>query len=978
MINWEASFITPYSQTLANGTIGNAREHARAITNSYINSIRLGIPVGIPPTLPSTIFPFPPVPVGPGVFFNLYETRRQLFENTIYIYYQGKNLLHSRSNIQDLIVSVKRLQTKAKQTRDRIKTLQTELKLVEDNIKQLPDQFREFFEDLKQIIQDQINDLKNLNLDGRAISDKAFATAFAEEIDLYTKIINFKPSLNPANYAVFLDLYTTITNQYKRLTTGDGFRAYLLNKLEAVVQYVLVIVQGFVDPTEILLFIQNIAAANDRYKPTYQKIIKLLRLQSTLNKVQLRVKKEIEEEKKRLSGIIKPKLEKLKAVVNGRLNSYKSALVEYNQSLSKVKFIKQIQDFTKRQKKKIKRKKQQIKQIKIIAQQVRDIESNLTSILSGIKSDYRQILLEIKQLESLNVVAKQSYGELVNVPEKQLQELKSIDKSNLQELSNLSSDLLGKNSALFVTLLGLTDLPANAKSYVKVKLNTIDSRYESYLDNLTTLIIKTKTVDKLLNLVTNTTEDVSVVDKQITNIQTDADLEINNAIEKRRLRGKPTLRDVFFLFDDLSDLLALFAPKTSKLVKQLETDLKNDLKAFEENSKFVKEIKVINAKIKQRFNQKEKTEQEAVEKAEQAKRNKKRIEKTQQFAVMVTSASQIGSNVLQKRYMLSESEQPIKRFINSYYKYLEIDREGSVQQLRDQQKKTLGDLTKIIQYESFIILLLDLYRSFDIKAFVEELKAAIAVDTENYKQLPQTTKNSVDRIIQVFNSPSFNSAKDIVAVLNELSYEAIDTLTNFTALQQAESKYTKRFLQLISQFEALKNNPSELDSNNSVFKQFFEDVKKNGSIVLTLIKYVKKYVIEPSRRYIKEHVQKVVEKIKKKVKQETNKFKERTKVQRQKLKDKLVNVDAIAMSVMFNVATRLFWTGATWTNPAGTTFIVLNIGTFRKIKALPKDGAAGIAREMGLNFKTQLSVATGQVIPNPATGIPPFPFVGYI
>ena len=96
-----------------------------------------------------------------------------------------------------------------------------------------------------------------------------------------------------------------------------------------------------------------------------------------------------------------------------------------------------------------------------------------------------------------------------------------------------------------------------------------------------------------------------------------------------------------------------------------------------------------------------------------------------------------------------------------------------------------------------------------------------------------------------------------------------------------------------------------------------------------------------------------------------------------KLKDKLVNIDAKAMGVMFGLAARLFWTGATWTNPVGTTFTVFTIGPFKPIKGLPKDGAAGIAREIGNSFKLQLLPMTGLATPLPANAIPPFPFVGY-
>ena len=51
---------------------------------------------------------------------------------------------------------------------------------------------------------------------------------------------------------------------------------------------------------------------------------------------------------------------------------------------------------------------------------------------------------------------------------------------------------------------------------------------------------------------------------------------------------------------------------------------------------------------------------------------------------------------------------------------------------------------------------------------------------------------------------------------------------------------------------------------------------------------------------------------------------------------------------------------------------------FKRLKVDGKiDGVEAAVRELAENLKSQLNTMQGLVIPNPATGLVPFPFVGY-
>jgi hypothetical protein len=67
-----------------------------------------------------------------------------------------------------------------------------------------------------------------------------------------------------------------------------------------------------------------------------------------------------------------------------------------------------------------------------------------------------------------------------------------------------------------------------------------------------------------------------------------------------------------------------------------------------------------------------------------------------------------------------------------------------------------------------------------------------------------------------------------------------------------------------------------------------------------------------------------------------------------------------------------------WQNSTGATFQVFTVAPFKKLTVDGRlKGTAAALREIAQNFELQLSTMSGLCIPLPATGIPPFPFVGY-
>lgn len=125
-------------------------------------------------------------------------------------------------------------------------------------------------------------------------------------------------------------------------------------------------------------------------------------------------------------------------------------------------------------------------------------------------------------------------------------------------------------------------------------------------------------------------------------------------------------------------------------------------------------------------------------------------------------------------------------------------------------------------------------------------------------------------------------------------------------------------------------------------------------------------------------IDKVTAKIKKDIKERIDKEKKQFDDRLEAIKNKKLKNDLIPQSIAYNIASALFWTGAVWQNSAGATFQVFTVTPFKKLRVDGRlDGTAAAVRELAQNFELQLATINGLCIPNPATGIPPFPFVGY-
>ena len=317
------------------------------------------------------------------------------------------------------------------------------------------------------------------------------------------------------------------------------------------------------------------------------------------------------------------------------------------------------------------------------------------------------------------------------------------------------------------------------------------------------------------------------------------------------------------------------------------------------------------------------------------------------------------------------------------------------------------------------------------KGFVEDLTAAynqIAVVTQetalqsqenNTRLVPPAVDSVIQTIKRLTQSKSTNPAdylKAVNALKKTLSGNILEQTLKSTpliyALQIVEQRYLLKTKKLLSQLLGVdKEEQEDINQNNNEGtlstqiqerrqqaenerKVVEEKVRSNktykaikdmrealeegkGSIISIIIDIVVKKLNE-FETFIKTEITSVVKDLKQKADEKIKKIKQEHEERLKVIAQKKVKNDLLPQSITLNIATSAFWAGALWLNSETTTFQVTGVAPFKRLKVDGKiDGVEAAVRELAENLKSQLNTMQGLVIPNPATGLVPFPFVGY-
>ena len=971
--NFEATFVQPLLTKLDNGLIKGSEDWANAITKAYITTIKTGLPQGTPPTLPAPgLNPTAPPPYPLGVSgFSTADTRSKQMYTLIHAYFYAKELKLDKGSIEGLVQTVKQLIQKLKTRTEQVKSLIDQANNIRKELAQLPQTIREILQDLKDEIKQRFDDLKstidalmNFKLQ---MGDVEFNKVFAQELQIIDTLKNF----DLTNISGLRSLVLFLSEYGKRVNTtlaaindADLFKNYLRDKLKVVVEEFVQLAKGAVDPTMILAFISQLASDRARLEKVLTKIKKLdvvVRvLKPKLISLTKRKKEKIKEIKEKIQKKIVDLQKKLQERIQEYINKKKSSkAVALYKNASKT-----IDDYKKKYADQAKKVKTTIKTYRDLSREAVKIFGKSVAIIDGAKGEFDAIKLEIERLKKIpnelkNIASQASAIQAPAVPQINLQDLSAKDLKN--ELVKLQQYFAS------IELEQFGDLGALVMTQVNCDLSTFKTFFEKREDKIKLLVAE------LISLEHDVKELINKIQH----------LRDNKKKTYKRLNTNQSATAKFFAdrVKSLKDLLQWITKKTQPIIERVTSWIKKKIKSLTTYlttvvKKGAEDIRVFALNLiplKSDVEDKKDKVARADSKLRAAKHKVAQIKDILEKLSFVRKAARgsvklVKNVVVNGNYKFSENTQPIDEVLDGIYGFKKKQQPKQALQLDKEKLKIKDHFKSLLIIELLAYGLIETIKDIKDTDFSIELQKIIDEMGDNVPG-----KRTLEKIKNLADNPP-TDPKQISNIAEDLGSGILEDISVATTLLNLERKYLRKSRQIIKTVCDIK----ELDGTK--FKGTLETIKKtldkDQSFIMLGMKYLKTE-LEKFMIFIKRQVDKFLDFIKKKLAEKRKKIEEFAKKELDKIKEKLVNVEAPIMSFTFGLAARMFWTGAQWAGPTGTNHVALNLGVFTPMKARSTDGASVMIREMARGFEAQLMALQGLIIPPANTGIIPVPFNGY-
>ena len=1043
-INFELTFVQPLLNDLKNGNFKDVGEFCDGITKYYVKTIETGAPVGIPPTLPSPAASGAPAPVGtgPGDSFKkpFNEPNNLRFNKAIFAYFNGKELLLNKQNLELKKQALEGVIKKAKFQKEKIqaqikliKELKDKVKELPANIKQLGDMAKEMFIAYKADLISVGEEIKEIAKSDIDVNIK-FEDAFPEEASVINTITNLEFKVSSPNeirqtYNNILKVTKYIEEANRVTSNPNQTQRYIQQRLKAAAQKIVKIVVTMLEPENfgdlLMTFMMDKSNAQQKYGPKIKqaeqaiKAIQFIRyniepqIRKLEKKVQIQkknIKIKLDGEKKRIEDLI---AQKVSEIANGKKQSERKKLFK--------KYVDDVKRLKKENEETIKKTQ---KNVKLVSTLVKD-STALLQAGTKLKDD---VITQINDLKT------------------QFESLQERTKSNLTNASSIDLSPEKPSSGLrgYLSQQGLKDLytPINQAigpltiDFLEIRkvLEKTDTKYDQMEGKIYAL------EEQFFSLI-NTVQEFEGIPP----------IKNSKRIKKERSKSTRPKATLVSVLKKLDILLARIKAFMNKQLKKVENFTNKQIAKAKVIAKDI-ERKIINSlPIPEELKDVETRRAAIAEKKETYNQYKTKVEQTQKKVsagvLLSKNAATVGVNLSKGDFSSSKNEQPLKKIANAKFDFFTVGVPSSspiYKQQEEDKKIMLKEIDTLKQIEQFVSIALLIIKGMSetpndpagkvkegVTGFVDELK----LDVSNLQQRVQlnvgsiSLTNAADRsyqrvvdIIEAFASSPSNS-KGLISTLQKIKTsmqgEAMSEVLKSTSflpmLINIEQKYLKKVQKLLAQMigvielddtptqprtgieeqgaitstvndirEARKKQQDQAKARLGDSK-LYESMKKmykvlnegRGSVILLVIQEIMKLVAK-FETFVKVQIDKVTSKIKKDIKERLDKEKKQFNDRLDAILNKKLKNDLIPQSIAYNIASALFWTGAVWQNSAGATFQVFTATPFKKLTVDGRiKGTAAAVRELARNFELQLATINGLCIPNPATGIPPFPFVGY-
>ena len=1009
-MDFQEVFTKKLLNDLEQGVYANADDFAAGITKHYMSSLSLNAPLGIPPQMPSPLAAGALVPVGPGNSITN-KTREKIFYNTLRVYFVGKELSQGKVRIQSLsqdiqgaIGTYNKLTSEVQDLQIQIQNLDDQFREIRETIQSIVPEFKKFIATKKEIIKNTFNEVKSLGekfkqLNAQNLSDFDFNAVMGQEIADLQFLLSLKvePSLNIGSIAeTFQTLASyakkskTTIDKYKNTFTKEAnLKTYVFKKLSAVIQQFMKILNGFINPEKFIGYWKELL-----YVPGG----------SVIGRIMLKVienNKKLKELKKRLLIKVEAKKVSVRAQLDKKLDDLKGkladAIKDYQAKQAKQKLLngetkrKQRIDAGRKLKATIKRVKAKMKRIRNSLKHYKLIFNTIQTILSKLATIYATINKAIQKAIDTVAIVKEKYGNARDGLEESLS--KEARQARQQALSDFkkNTNLLNADASINSLMTSAGDSTPIVRQLMEqvqslYKLNP--SQVAAFLrrggdqvllvaNNIETLLaVDVPKLKKLLRIDPNSsyyqqqmdevdriTEDYNSVEGGAVGVSSIVGSDANGHITYLRL-----IRSCRVIDKKIEEARL----EVERLVNQKEEELIASAQEQLYLDEYINSLLEVDPNVKQVSNKKRKKEFDIVKAKEKLKKFQKLAKEARLAYQLVANAPRVFVGLVQNTDApITKNEAGVTQLINTFLD-LQVER-GKITKEQKQAdiKKFRAKVADLKAYEQIFLFFKEIIKECKETGIVEQIKKIYQEKvTAKGQRLQSTTSGALESIIGILEGAAATpSIQQLAAIPGQLKAQG-DLVYSIIRAEKAAFKNLRVKAQGLGNFiprdtrdPGLIYIKSKLTKVSDLIVPILDAISLFFKKIVELIEEM----LDPVTSYIKGEVEEQKEKLQADV------------ITYSKAKvDARVNIDAKIMTFVFGLASRLFWTGNSWSNQYGTKFIVTNVGSFYPpMEALNENGAKGYATELGDGFAHQLDRMSGIAIPPLSTGIPPFTWNSY-
>ena len=1010
-MDFQESFTKRLANDLEQGLYANADDFAAGITKHYMSSLSLNAPNGIPLTMPSPAAAGASVPVGPGNSITN-RTREKIFYNTVRAYFVGKEISQGKIRIQSLsqdiqaaITTYNKLTTDIQDLQIQIQNLEDQLREVRERIQSIVPEFRRFIATKKEIIKNTFDEINSLGerfrqLNAQNLSDFDFNAVMGQEIaDLRALLsLRIEPSLNIASVeqtfqtlAGYAQSTKRTTERYRNTFTREAnLKAYVSKKIRAVVEELMKILNGFINPEKFIGYWKELI-----YVPGGSVIgrtmLQVIENNKKLKELKKKLLAKVEAKKISVRAQLDKKLEDLKAKLADTIKRVQSKIAKERELNGQTKRKERlaagqkIRQTAKSVKTKAKKIRRAIRHYRLIADTIQSIFTKLFGIYTTIKkaiNNAANAVADVKEKygetktnieESISATAKQARQEaleafkrsttLVNADTSTAQLLESVGDNTpiVRQLMEQIQDLYKLNPPQVAAFLRRG---GNEVNLIAKGIETILAVDIPKLKKLLLIKPSSPFYQQQMEEVERITEDYYSVEGGAVGVASIVRGEADRHMTYLRL-----IRSCRVISSKIDEAQLT----VDRLISDKEEELVEVVREQQYLDEYINNLLDVNPTAKKIRNKKRQNEFDIIKAKEKLKKFKKLAREARLAYQLVANAPRVFVGLVQNTDApITKNEAGVRQLISTFLE-LQVER-GKV--TRDQKQASLkkfnakvADLKAYEQIFLFFKRIIEECKETGIVAQIKKIYEDRLVSKG--KAIQGATAGAFDALMDILDGArSTPTLQELAAIPGQLKAQG-DAIFSIIRAERASFRRLRVKAEGLSSFI-----PQDTRDPGLLFIR--QQLRKVSDLILPILNAIGMFfrkIVE----FIEELLDPVISYVRDEVRAQEEKVQADVATYAQAKIDSKLNIDAKIMTFIFGLAGRLFWTGNSWTNQYGTKFIVTSVGKFYpQMQALSENGAQGYAEELGEGFNRQLERMSGIAIPQPSTGIPPFTWTGYL